>query len=81
MEGLVVLAFTTGARRCELLTLKWDDVDFEARQLTIKASLSQVGAAVHIKASQRLLLGESYADQGYVFAPATEKTMGPFRRD
>lgn len=104
LEGLVVLAFTTGARRGELLALKWDAVDFEARQLTIKASLSQVGAAVHLKgtktnrsrriplsilaydalrrqrayqASQKLLLGESYADQGYVFAPATGKPWVP----
>jgi integrase len=36
------LPFLTAARRGELLALLWDDVDFEARRLFIRASLSEI---------------------------------------
>jgi integrase len=98
MEGFVALAFTTGARRGELLALRWEDVDLEAPQLKIRASLSQVGIDVRLKgtksnqsrriplstlaqgalrkqracqAAEKLQLGETYKDQGFVFATAT----------
>jgi integrase len=41
-----------GARRGELLALTWDDVDFEARRVTVRASLSQTAAATAIKSTK-----------------------------
>ena len=98
MGSLVVLAFTTGARRGELLAMRWPDINFEARHVTIKFSLSEVGGVVCLKgtktnksrrvplstlavdalrkqrayqAQQKLLLRETYKDQGFVFSTPT----------
>ena len=38
-QALVVLAVTTGARRGELVGLKWDDIDFDNKTLEIKRSM------------------------------------------
>jgi integrase len=40
LEALYVLAIHTGLRQGELLGLKWEDVDFEARTLSVKRTLS-----------------------------------------
>jgi integrase len=39
LEALYVLAVTTGLRQGELLGLKWDDVDMEARTLQVRRTL------------------------------------------
>ncbi len=41
-----VLAATTGLRRGELLALRWQDVDLEARELHVRAALEQVNGRV-----------------------------------
>jgi integrase len=43
-ENFVDLALMLGARRGELLAVTWDDVDFEARRVTVRASLLQTAA-------------------------------------
>jgi integrase len=40
LEGLYVLAVTTGLRQGELLGLKWDDVDLEDRMLQVRRILT-----------------------------------------
>jgi integrase len=42
IEGLVVLAVSTGVRLGEALGLQWDDVDIDRRQLRINKSLQRV---------------------------------------
>ena len=42
MATLIALAATTGARRGELLGLRWSDVDFDAGTLTIKRSVAVI---------------------------------------
>ena len=42
LEALYVLALTTGMRRGELLALRWVDVDFPARALTVAGTLQRV---------------------------------------
>jgi integrase len=44
-------ALMLGARRGELLALTWDDVDLEARRVTVRASLSQTAGATAIKST------------------------------
>jgi integrase len=51
-ETFIDLALMLGARRGELLALTWDDVDFEARRVTVRASLSQTAAATAIKSTK-----------------------------
>ncbi len=46
------LALATGARRGELLALRWDDVDFELATLTIRASLSETRSGVTHKGTK-----------------------------
>ncbi len=51
-ENFVDLALMLGARRGELLALTWADVDFEARRVTVRASLSQTAGATAIKSTK-----------------------------
>jgi len=48
----VRLAIGTGARRGELLALRWSDVDFERATLTVRASLSETRAGVVEKSTK-----------------------------
>ncbi len=41
IEGILILALTTGVRRGELLGLHWDDVDFEQKFMYIRRNLSR----------------------------------------
>jgi len=51
-ESFIDRALMLGARRGELLALTWDDVDFENRRLTVRASLSQTAGATAIKSTK-----------------------------
>lgn len=44
--GFVRLAFYTGARRGELIALRWGDIDFERATMVIGSNLVQVGGKV-----------------------------------
>ncbi|HEY5427280.1 MAG TPA: site-specific integrase [Candidatus Tumulicola sp.] len=48
----VTLALTIGARRGELLALRWENVDTESTTLTIEASLSQTKAGIARKGTK-----------------------------
>lgn len=48
LEGLFVLALTTGARSAELLGLRWRDLDLEAGQAHIRVALEQVSGTFAI---------------------------------
>ena len=42
LEALYMLALATGMRRGEILALIWDNVNFDTRSITVKASVSRV---------------------------------------
>lgn len=46
LENVIRLALLTGARRGELLALRWTDVDAEEQQLMIRVALSEVAGKV-----------------------------------
>jgi len=53
-QTLVLLAVTTGLRKGELFALKWKDVDFENRQLSVTRSIVQhVVGACKTESSQK----------------------------
>lgn len=41
-HAFYVLAFTTGMRRGEMLALRWEDIDWKRRQVSVNATLRQV---------------------------------------
>jgi integrase len=46
LEALYVLAVTTGMRQGELLGLKWQDVDLEAKMLQVRRTLTRHGGKI-----------------------------------
>mgnify|MGYP000918881734 CR=1 FL=1 len=42
MEGVFVLAITTGLRQGELLGLQWDDIDFASKRLSVRRAVQRV---------------------------------------
>jgi integrase len=49
LEPIAVLALATGARRGEILGLRWGDVDFETGEIRIERSLEQTRAGLRFK--------------------------------
>lgn len=48
----VILALTLGARRGELLAIRWEHVDFECKTVTLEGSLSQTKDCVALKGTK-----------------------------
>lgn len=48
LEALFVLLLTTGLRLGEALALRWSDIDFDKRRLSVRRSLVEVGGVVEI---------------------------------
>lgn len=48
LTPIVLLAMNTGLRRNELLSLDWDDIDLEARMLTVRAANAKSGKERHV---------------------------------
>jgi len=53
LEIVILLTIFYGLRRSEILGLKWCAIDFEARTLTIKHTVSQVGKEIHRRDSTK----------------------------
>ncbi len=49
-EALVTLTLATGLRQGEVLGLAWDDIDFEARTLTVRRQVQRVDGAYRLTA-------------------------------
>lgn len=48
LTPVVLLAMNTGLRRGELLSLRWSDIDLEARVLTVRAENAKSGRQRHV---------------------------------
>lgn len=70
---IIYTAFQTGMRRGELLNLKWEDIDFENRLITVKAAIAKNGKARTIPINRNLILllkeikKETFKTGQYVF--------------
>jgi integrase len=69
-----LLALTTGMRRGEILGLRWDDVDFERAQLSIRQTLVNVAYEVKLSSPKTLRSRRSLA-----LDPATLKALREHR--
>jgi integrase len=52
LEPFLSLAFSLGARRGELLALRWSAVDFDRRVVAVEASVSQTKGRVEVKTTK-----------------------------
>jgi integrase len=83
LEALYVLAVTAGLRQGELLGLKWEDVDFEAKTLSVRRTLSAAKEGPifttpkSAKSRRRLTLTESAVEalKGHRERQSEEKVM------
>ncbi len=48
LETLITLALATGLRRDELLSLKWQDIDLDAHEITVQSTKTKDYYSVHI---------------------------------
>jgi integrase len=48
LEALYVVALHTGLRQGELLTLRWKDLDLEARKLQVRRTVTKDGGKLEI---------------------------------
>ena len=64
LRPLVTVAIHTGLRRGELLSLRWEDVDFSARVITVRVSKSGEGRRMPINEVVFKTLGGLFLKQG-----------------
>jgi integrase len=69
MKRIVLFALTTGLRRGEILGLKWEDVDFTHRIITVRHTKSGKDRIIHIRPFIEKIIRECYTstDGVYVF--------------
>ena len=72
LEVLVALGLATGARRGELLALRWADVDLDAGVVRIERSLQLVDGKLHVKLPK--------SEAGKRLVPLPRSTVGELRR-
>lgn len=68
MAVLVRVALATGARRGELIGLRWGDIDLDLAQVTIQRAVAAVGKDVHVKPTKTGKVTAVALDAGTVAA-------------
>ena len=82
LQDMVIFDLYTGLRKEELLTLKWSDVDFENKQIHVRAEIAKYNKDRYIDlAIQALTVLRSLPKKGeYVFCDAEGRPFKNFRR-
>lgn len=75
--SVVVLALSTGARRGEILNMRWEDVDLEAGRVTLRKTKNKETRAVHLRGPALNIVKELHKkkrdDQILLFPSKTHK--------
>jgi integrase len=92
LEALAVVALRLGLRRGEALDLRWDDVDLDASELTVRKAKTAAGARTvplvagtaaalrehrRRQAAERLAAGSLWQDSGWVFTIQDGRPLHP----
>jgi integrase len=92
LVGLYWIAIGLGLRQGELLRLRWNDIDFDKRTLTVRKSKSPAGERTlalfdtivmvlllhqELQQHERSLQGDNWQDHGLVFPAPSGKPMQP----
>ena len=64
LGSIVFVAVTTGCRRGELCGLRWSDVDFDSRTLTVARSISDAAGVVEVKGTKTHAIRRLALDAG-----------------
>jgi integrase len=83
LEPLILVALNTGMRRGELTSITWQDVDLQAKRVTVRAGYAKSGKARHIQLNSEAIdvlkrwkgkHAKGKEPKGRVFAIASPKT-------
>ncbi len=90
LQRLLIGAIETGARRGELLSLTWRDVNLERREMTIRGETTKTRTGRVIPLSARLAAvlqmartdptGTDFGPEAYVFGDAVGQRVGDIKR-
>ena len=83
IKPMVLLALNTGLRRGELLSLQWQDVDFESANLTVAGTYAKNAQTRHVGLnSEAMAVLREWQGNGsdYVFGNAKGGRLGHFKR-
>ena len=82
LKSIVALAICTGMRKGEILELKWLDIDFRRKIVTILKTKSQKKREIPIGngISRLLLRKRKHPDSSYVFCQEDGSRIGSFRK-
>jgi integrase len=82
LKSIVALAVCTGMRKGEILSLKWPDVDFRRKIITILKTKGPKKREIPIGVgiSRLLLKQKKYPDNPYVFCYEDGRRIGSFKK-
>lgn len=85
LEPMIILSLNTGLRRGELFNIRWENIDFAQRTLTVPASLAKSGKQRHIPLNETTMdmlkaWREQSGSEGLVFPAQEGKAFDNCRR-
>lgn len=77
-KEIIIIAYYTGMRKSEILTLTFDDIDFDTKQIVLKSENTKSSKVRYIPMHQKVLqiLSNKNPKSGYIFV--SEKTGKPY---
>ena len=82
LQALIIFDLNTGLRKEELLSIKWTDIDFENKQLSVRAEIAKYNKSRYIDLGKHALnvLNSLPRKSEYVFCDENGRRFKNFRR-